>query len=145
MPQSGQGTGSPRVLARTAITSPASSTSSMTRPDRPENTVLKSSAASIMTHRDINRLITSPPEMGQSPKFGIPRLAGGGQALAAGGVEQVVVALALTEQQPAVVQQVGLVERAVLADHGAVNRRRALGDRPPGVGERRRQGSRRQR
>jgi len=28
------------------------------------------------------------------------------------------------------------VERAVLADHGAVNRRRALGDRPPGVGER---------
>src|SRR6266567_2218565 len=51
-PHAGQGTAPSRVLARTQISSPASSTSSMTSADNPENTVLTSSIASIMTDRD---------------------------------------------------------------------------------------------
>ena len=51
-PQPGQATAPPRVLARTQITSPASSTSSMTSADNPENTIPTSSVTSIMTDRD---------------------------------------------------------------------------------------------
>jgi hypothetical protein len=52
VPQPGQAAGPLRVLARTTIASPASSTSSMTSADNPENTVPTSSIASIMTDRD---------------------------------------------------------------------------------------------
>jgi hypothetical protein len=48
----GQATATSRVLARTQITSPASSTSSMTSTDNPENTVPTSSITSITTDRD---------------------------------------------------------------------------------------------
>src|SRR5205823_7699263 len=52
VPHPGQATAPPWVLARTQITSPASSTSSMTSADNPENTVPTSSVTSIMTDRD---------------------------------------------------------------------------------------------
>src|ERR1017187_931386 len=51
-PQPGHATGPPALLARTRITSPASSTSSMISADNPENTVRTSVATSVMTDRD---------------------------------------------------------------------------------------------
>jgi hypothetical protein len=48
----GQVTDPSRVLARTQITSPVSSTSSKTSADNPENTIPASSIASMMTERD---------------------------------------------------------------------------------------------
>jgi Integrase core domain len=50
-PHPGQVTALSRVLVRTQITSPASSTSSMTRADNPENTVPTSSVTSITTEQ----------------------------------------------------------------------------------------------
>lgn len=54
-----------RVLARTQITSPASSTPSMTSADNPENTVPTRSVTSIMTDRDTSPH-QAPPKVRQS-------------------------------------------------------------------------------
>ena len=59
----------------------------------------------------------------------------------AGDGEEVVVALALAEQDPAFVEQVGLGQRAIGRDTSPLTRRGALVDGAPGVGQRRASGS----